>query len=133
MPSSQQFRKEERLCSKHLTARLFNEGQSFLIYPVKVVYLEVKEEDISRMKSNLQVMMSVPKKRFKTAVKRNRIKRLLRECWRKNKSGITLQVQERNIHLVVALIYIGDMLPGYAFLNTKIISVIKRLTHELSE
>jgi len=132
MPLTQRFRKEERLCSRHLAARLFKEGRSFLVYPVKVVYLEVKEEDISRMKSNLQVMMTVSKKRFKTAVKRNRIKRLLRECWRKNKSGITLQAKERNIHLAVSLIYIGEGLPDYAFLNSKIISVVKRLTQELS-
>ena len=133
MSSTQRFTKEERLCSRIIAGKLFKEGKSFLVYPVKVVYLLAKDDDIGRMKSNLEVMMTVSKKKFKTAVKRNRIKRLLRECWRKNKADITLLMEEKNIHLAVSLIYIGDGLPEYAFLHSKIITIIKRLRQELSE
>jgi len=60
----------------------------------------------------MQIAFAVPKKRFKQAVKRNRIKRLLREAHRLNKSTIYEFLTEKNINLNVLVVYIGeDILP----------------------
>ncbi|NJK85208.1 MAG: hypothetical protein HC906_03830 [Bacteroidales bacterium] len=69
------FKKFERLTSKILIDRLFSEGKIFVVYPLKIFYLN---GDFS-FDAPAQVLISVPKKNFKKAVSRNLIKRRLRE------------------------------------------------------
>ena len=66
--------KKERLNSKTLIERLFSGGsKSFPAFPLRVVYMSVEpvEEDMAAA----SILISVPKKRFKRAVKRNLVKR----------------------------------------------------------
>lgn len=73
--------KEERLKSRKLIGRLYTEGKSVKAFPLRMVYLQT--EHTSGYPA--QVGVSVPKRNFKRAVDRNRIKRLLRETYRKEK------------------------------------------------
>jgi ribonuclease P protein component len=98
MQLSQRFRKNERLCSRYLIEKLFKEGSSFLVFPIRVTYFQIEGREIARLKSPLQVMFSVSKKRFKKSVQRNRIKRLMRECWRINKSPLTEKINKHEKH-----------------------------------
>jgi ribonuclease P protein component len=75
------YRKKDKLKSKKLIEQLFTEGKSITCYPLRLVYLKTKFED----KSLLKTGVSVSKRLHKTAVARNRIKRLLREAYRLNK------------------------------------------------
>ena len=71
--------KEERLCSRKALEELFGGGhQSVSAFPVRAVYMP-NEVGVVR------VMVSVSKRYFKRAVKRNRIKRQLREAYRLQK------------------------------------------------
>jgi len=79
------FGKEEKLKSKKLIDILFQEGKSVKKYPLKLIYLPITNTEIK----NLKTGVSVPKKLVKTAVGRNRIKRLMREAFRKNKYLVT--------------------------------------------
>ena len=81
----QRFGKEEKLKSKKLIDKLFAEGESVKSYPLKLVYTQ----DNFSEKAELKTGVSVPKKLVKTAVQRNRIKRLMREVFRKNKYLVT--------------------------------------------
>ena len=74
--------KEERLKSRKLIGRLYEEGKSIRSFPLRMVYLQT--EHTSDFPA--QVAVSVSKKIFKLAVDRNKIKRLLREIYRKQKS-----------------------------------------------
>lgn len=78
---SHRFRKEERLCSQKLIEKLFAEGSSFFVYPLKVNYI------VADLPGNYpaQVAFAVSKKLYRKAVQRNRIKRLMRESYRLNK------------------------------------------------
>ena len=67
--------KEERLKSRKLIGRLYTEGETIKKFPLRMVYLQT--EHTSNYPA--QVGVSVPKRLFKKAVDRNRIKRLLRE------------------------------------------------------
>ncbi|MCA0932930.1 ribonuclease P protein component [Lutimonas saemankumensis] len=78
------FRKEERLKKKNLISELFASGRSATVFPLKMIYLEY--DHLSPFK--IQAGVSVSKRNFKNAVERNRIKRLMREAYRKNKSLI---------------------------------------------
>ena len=78
------FRKEERLKKNNLISELFASGRSATVFPLKMIYLEY--DHLSPFK--IQAGVSVSKRNFKNAVERNRIKRLMREAYRKNKSLI---------------------------------------------
>jgi len=75
------YSKKDKLKSKKLIEQLFNEGKAVTVYPLRLVYLKTEFEDDSTLKTGV----SVSKRLHKTAVARNRIKRILREVYRLNK------------------------------------------------
>ena len=75
------YSKKDKLKSKKLIEQLFTEGKAVTAYPLRLVYLKTEFEDGSQLKTGV----SVSKRLHKTAVARNRIKRLLREAYRLNK------------------------------------------------
>jgi ribonuclease P protein component len=74
------YSKKDKLKSKKLIEQLFTDGKAVTAYPLRLVYLETDFEDNSVLKTGV----SVSKRLHKTAVARNRIKRLLREAYRLN-------------------------------------------------
>ncbi|AVR44825.1 ribonuclease P protein component [Christiangramia fulva] len=78
---NESFGKPEKLKSQKLIDELFLKGKSIKAFPLKLMYLERPISGEAEIKTGV----SVPKKLIKTAVKRNRIKRLMREIFRKNK------------------------------------------------
>jgi len=75
------YNKKDKLKSKKLIEQLFTEGKAITAYPLRLVYLKTEFEDHSLLKTGV----SVSKRLHKTAVARNKIKRLLREAYRLNK------------------------------------------------
>lgn len=78
------FPKSNRLCSKILIDKLFNSTAVLKCYPLLCSWLA--EETLL----NHQILIVVPKRLFKKAVDRNRIKRQLREIWRLNQEKILI-------------------------------------------
>jgi len=76
------FPKQERLCGKKGIERLLAKGRHGSEGPLRYTYIADNGLEYSR------VLVSVPKKLFKRAVKRNLLKRRIRESWRKNKGMI---------------------------------------------
>ncbi|MBR6142245.1 MAG: ribonuclease P protein component [Bacteroidaceae bacterium] len=84
---SHTFRKAERLCSRKVLEELFGGGhQSVSAYPIRAVFMPNEE-------GMVRIMVSVSKRYFKRAVKRNRIKRQLREAYRLQKETLLPQLQ----------------------------------------
>jgi ribonuclease P protein component len=77
--------KTERLKSRKLIEKLFAEGQSFAVYPLRLVYLRTELPEGS---GPLQTAFSVSKKNFRSAVSRNRIRRQMREAYRLKKEPL---------------------------------------------
>jgi len=119
----QTFKKEERLHSKKLIRQLFAEGNSFFVYPFKVLYKEIEEESVFPV----QVLISVSKRKFKSAVKRNRVKRLFREAYRKNKSIVFECNSNNNKTLLIGFIYVADTIMDYHEIEKKIMIILQRL------
>lgn len=88
--------KEERLKSSKLIGRLYKEGQAIKAFPLRMVYLQT--EHTSNFPT--QVGVSVPKRNFKRAVNRNRIKRLLRETYRKEKYTVYNSVNKPYVFMI---------------------------------
>ncbi len=123
MVLKQTFKKEERLHSKKRIGRLFSEGEDFFIYPFKVVYKTIPEAS----DYPVQLLISVSKQKFKHAVKRNRVKRLIREAYRKNKSIVYEQDKGDESTLLAGLIYVADTIMDYRQIEKKIILILQRL------
>lgn len=100
--------KDERLCSKKLIERLFAGGnRSFPTFPLRVVYMALSPEENS---SEASILISVPKKRFKHAVKRNLVKRQVREAYRQHKHILldALKAKETPRKMVLAFIWLDN-------------------------
>lgn len=121
------FSKDERLCSQKVIEKLFAEGDSFLSFPVKVVYL--KTELNTQLPA--QAAFSVSKKSFKRAVRRNRIKRLMREVYRLHKNDFYAQLKDRQ--LAVFFIYIGKEMTSYAAIESAIKKALFRIGKQLQD
>ncbi|WNW01137.1 ribonuclease P protein component [Tenacibaculum sp. HL-MS23] len=87
---------QERLKSKKLIEKLYEEGKSIKVFPLRMVYIQTEHTS----KFPVQVGVSVPKRNFKSAVDRNRIKRLLRETYRKEKHTIYDAVNQPHVFMI---------------------------------
>ncbi len=123
---SQKFPKAEHLKRKKIIDQLFVDGKSVKIFPVLLVYKEVElpEESIT-----IQAGFSVSKRNHKHAVTRNRIKRLLREAYRKNKHIV--ETNERTFAFM--FIYMSREILTYADIEKIMIKVLNRFAAKLSE
>ncbi len=77
--------KNERLCGKKGIERLLARGRHGHAGKLRYICLDNTGEDHNR------ILISVPKKLFKRAVKRNLLKRRIRESWRRLKSGLCME------------------------------------------
>ena len=116
------FKKEEKLKSRKLIEVLFKQGASFSNFPFRVLYI-LPEENIAP----LQTGFAVSGKHFKNAVDRNRIKRLMREAYRLQKTALSETLKNNGKFMAVFFIYTGSEIPGYTEVGEKMQSSLKRL------
>jgi ribonuclease P protein component len=124
----QTFPKAERLTSRKLIEKLVQEGNSFSQYPFRLSWLpaELKE------KVPAQVAIVVSKRNFKRAVDRNRIKRLMREVYRKNKSGLHQILTNKNMQCALLLLYTGKVVPDFAEVDRKLRLTLQRFEQTIA-
>jgi ribonuclease P protein component len=118
--------KSERLCSKKLIDELLLSKCSFVKYPFRVIY------KISSQPGEFpaRIAVSVSKKKFKRAVKRNRIKRLTREAYRLNKPEFYHQIPIGNT-VDILFIYLDNQLHTYQKIEKAILQSTKKIQNQL--
>jgi len=117
------FPKSEHLCGDKSITKVFETGESYLCYPLRVVYLIQPLNDSETTK----VLVGVPKKRFKRANKRNRIKRLMRETYRLNKHIVSDTLTEKRLQILIAFNYVSDEELDFAKIEKKMKTALERL------
>lgn len=118
------FKKGERLKSRKLIERLFVEGKRFKSFPIQLVYLQT-EHDSDYL---IQTGFSVPKRHFKRAVDRNKVKRLMREAFRLHKHLLPnlKEISYTKKH-VFMFIYMTDIIVPYNDVEKHILKLLKKI------
>lgn len=122
----QTFSKDERLSSKVLLSELMEKGTSFFVHPFRIKWLSADHPG----KHAVQMAVSVPKKRFKKAVDRNRVKRMVREAYRLNKQELYDALDAKGLKGLLLLVYSTNTQPDYSDLESKIKLILQRLINE---
>ena len=125
--ASPTFNKRERIVSRTLIEKLFSKGssQSTSAFPLRVVYMQ---EERKEGEEPVQILISVSKRHFKRAVKRNRVKRQIRECYRHHKQILAEKITEGQA-LYVAFIWLSDELSS----TPQVERSVKKLLEKVSE
>ncbi len=124
MNRSSTFRKAERLSHRKQIDSLFNEGLSFGLSPFKVFYLTEEPGNDAPVK----VLMTVPKKKFKRAVDRNRLRRLMREAYRLHKHILYDKIVAVPGCMHIGFVYVGDRKDiAFEELEQQMIKCLERL------
>ena len=123
------FRKQERIVSLKLMETLFEKGSSHSVaaFPLRAIYTETERQAGC---APVQVLISVPKKRFKHAVDRNRVKRQVREAYRKHKEPVVEKIQEGK-QLLIAFIWLSDAHFPSAEIDKRVKSLIAQIAKKI--
>jgi len=105
---------------------LFSQGKSLSAHPVKVLF------DFTENTSEpLQAGVTASSRKFKKAVDRNRVKRILREVYRLQKLPLQHILKERNLSLALFFIYTGKELPVFAEVYKKMGILLQKLQNDI--
>ena len=127
-PVRNTFKKSERLCSRLLMDRLFQGNNSSVsAYPLRAVFLPVDSSE----QQGVSVLISVPKKRFHDAVDRNRVKRQLREAYRKHKNILAQKMASREQGLLIAFIYVSPQIESTAYIEKRMTRLLDKIGEAL--
>ena len=117
------FGAEEKLKSKKSIDKLFKEGKSVSQNGFTLVYLL---NPLSTFYP-AQVGFTVPKKFFKHAVDRNRVKRLMREAYRLNKITLYEKLVGAQQQMALMFVYKGKELPGHEAVTKSVVACLNKL------
>ena len=115
--------KHEKLCSRTAVNLLFSDGKSEFAYPLRVVYRIVP----GATASGARFLITIPKKKVRTAVGRVLMRRRIREAYRLNRSVILPALAEKGIALEMAFIYLDRELKPYAKIEDRLRTVLARI------
>jgi ribonuclease P protein component len=111
------FGKSEKLKSRNVIQRLFEEGQSIQRYPIRLVYLPADEMN---RQNPAQMAVSVPKKLIRKAVERNLLKRRIRESYRQQKASFYKHLTKKQTKYYLMLIYTSEIVTDYQTIDRQV-------------
>lgn len=131
---SYRFSRKEHLKSPKHIALLFSKGNSlnayplrfqYIVEPIKPIHSETFQNEI------IKVAFTIPKRKFKRAVDRNRIKRQIIEMFRLNREDLMIALGENNLQLSLMIVYNGDQFPDYKKLEKRMLNGLNKLCKKL--
>jgi ribonuclease P protein component len=119
--------KKEKLKSRKQIEVLFAKGKSLVVFPIRVTYnfLPADEEPL------VQIGVTASKRHFKKAVDRNRIKRLLREAYRLQKTELAEALKQSNTKAYLFFMYTDKTIASFDVVKTAMNHCLKRLQQKI--
>jgi len=119
------FTKEERLCSKKIIQDLFSGNQTSQVnhYPLMAIWKMIELPTTLPV----QVLITVPKKKFKKAHDRNRIRRQIKECYRLQKNILYEVLSMKRLQCAVVMVYIAKEKLNYTKIDHACSAIIKNI------
>ena len=122
---TQGLSKEEKLCSRKKIEQLFAAGSSFAQYPLRIVYRIHEKNNPEELP---QFFVSIPKRKFKKAVKRVWLRRRVREAYRLNKQLLP-DMESQSIDM--AFLYTSNEAMDYHRIEHSMKEILNRLAHNI--
>ena len=133
--------RDERLRGERTISQLFDKGKTFFQVPYKVFWIknQWQEQEGQGQGQALPLQypcrfaVSVPRRRFKRATKRNLLKRRTREAFRTNKQILNLNVTKREEQIHLILIYSIDKILPFIEIDEAIKKILQRISKRVNE
>lgn len=123
---NQRFGKSYKLCSKKKIDETYQNGAQIKSFPFYAKY----QLDAST-KSLFQIVFVVPKKKFRLATTRNKIRRYIREAIRHEKQVLENALEVKQLKISVFLLYSGETELNLPDTQNAMRKLIKKITHEI--
>jgi ribonuclease P protein component len=114
------YPRNEKLKSQKTIEALFRDGQAITHRPLRLIFLRLQSSADIKIKAGVTVSSKV----FRKAVDRNRIKRLLREAYRLNKS---LAFNNLEGHFAFLFLYLGKEMPTFIEVEAAMKALLTKL------
>ena len=121
------FPKKQKLCSETVIKEMFSNGKSFTTSALRLVWKVDNNQDEVAIKS----IIVVPKKKIRLAVKRNIIRRRMKEAYRLHKIELENMLKNKELHLSIAIIYQKENILPYKTMEEEIKLILERLSKEI--
>lgn len=118
MPNT--FPKHNKLCGQERIAALYKEGKRFTAWPLRVTFLPVTDN----LSAVTEVLVWAPKSLFKRAVKRNHLRRLMREAYRLHQDILGEQ------HYQIAFNYMDKEEQPFTVIEKAICKSLKKISEQ---
>ena len=120
--------KAERLSGERAVARLFEEGKGSFVWPFRYLF---RTEPTAEDAAGVAVLISVPKRNHKSAVRRNRLKRQTREAYRLHKHTLIDAASEKRLYVDMGLIYSSKERVAYHDIERSIRKILETIARNL--
>jgi len=121
------YGRKEKLKSRKAIQELFRSGNRFSFSSFKVIWM------IDNEQKDLKAGVGASSRYFKRSVDRNRIKRLIRESYRLQKSSLDHFLAGKSFGLNLFILYSGNDVPTYEQVFQKTGMIIERLIKSIHE
>ncbi len=120
--------KYEKLCSRTAINNIFQCGKSAICYPLRAAFSITEKEE-----TPAQFLITIPKKKIRKAVNRVLLRRRVREAYRLNRNILIPYLQEKNISIKIAFIYLSDEISDYAFIESKMQALLTKVISNIEK
>lgn len=135
--------KGEKLRHRSQVEGLFREGKSIYEFPLRIAWRLIDRKKLESSfrtgvpprVDNLQMLITVPKKKLRKAVERVKMRRRIREAYRLNRMPlkIALDEAEGDRYLQLGIIYIHNECLDYGDVEKKMRKIIGKLGEKIRE
>lgn len=129
--------KREKLCSRTAINMLFAGGRSVVAYPLRAVVAVKRCGDDTGSEPGQDIvakfMITVPKKKIRTAVGRVLVRRRIREAYRLNRSVLAQALQPAGCVAEIAFLYMDTSIADYATIEASMKKLLGKISSQVAD